>query len=307
MNRFIPALIAALLLSTLSINANAASCESTIRKTNIVATSLLTMANTWVRKGRSFTLKDAARSLVYGGIGGYGFYKAKATAGRGNVKSGVALAYLSSSIVENVIHDEHPLGYLRYGIGPAEVRFSTPLANKAPAFATFEFDPVEATFMAVSASNVSEWGIKDGILYGVSKDNLESDDLPVVYAQVGGRHIIIDKDHTGQEHTWRHESIHVLQNIQYQSFFAVRSEQIQNRFGFGSRLPGDNYDKGLNWVDTDLRFGWFHMPMALVTDQGDYEKRWDELEAAHLGEGHAPYGGEDEYCGGAGFSFEFSY
>lgn len=311
MDRFVLFLLVSLVSSTLSFEANASSCKSTIRKTNVIATSLLTMANTWVRKGGSFTVKDAARSLLYGGIGGYGFYKAKEAAGKDNVQTGVALAYLSSSIVENTIYDENPLAYIRYGVGPAEFRFSTPLADNADAFTTFEFDPVEATTVALNASKVDKWGVKDGILYGVSKDNLESDDLPVVYAQVGGRHIIMDKDHTEQEHTWRHESIHVIQNIQYQSFFSVRSSQIK-KSRFGSYLPGvdtstESKSSGLNWVDADMRFGWFHLPMALVSDAGDYEQRWDELEAAHMGEGHAPYGGSDEDCGGAGFSFEFTY
>lgn len=310
MGRFVFLLIFSVITATISVKANASSCDSTIRKTNVVATSLLTMANTWVKKGRSFTIKDAARSLFYGGIGGYGFYKAKEAAGKDNVQTGVALAYLSSSIVENTIHDENPLAYIRYGVGPAEFRFSTPLAKNAAAFTTFEFDPIEATTVALNVSKVDKWGIKDGILYGVSKDNLESDDLPVVYAQVGGRHIIIDKDHTEQEDTWRHESIHVIQNIQYQSFFSVRSEQIK-KSRIGSYLPGyessSNRSSGLNWVDADVRFGWFHLPMALVTDSGDYSQRWDELEAAQMGEGHAPYGSSDEDCGGAGFSFAFSY
>ena len=304
-------LIVSVFTSTVSFEVSASSCKSTIRNTNVVATSLLTMANTWVKRGRAFTVKDAARSLFYGGIGGYGFYKAKEAAGRDNVHTGVALAYLSSSIVENTIYGENPLAYIRYGIGPAEFRFSTPLADNAAAFTTFEFDPVEATTVALNAGNVAEWGVKDGILYGVSKDNLESDDLPVVYAQVGGRHIILDKDHADQDYTWRHESIHVVQNIQYQSFFAVRSEQIK-KSRIGSYLPGyesnsSSNSSGLNWVDADVRFGWFHLPVSLVSDAGDYAQRWDELEAAQMGEGHAPYGGSDEDCGGAGFSFAFTY
>ena len=308
--------LAGVLSATASMN-SMASCDSSIRNTNVLATGLFSVANAWVNKGRAFTLGDAARSFVAGGIGGYGFYKSKQMAGRGDVANGVALAYLSSSVVENVINDENPLSYFRYGIGPAEVRVSTPLAKDADSFATLEFDPVEAVQMLVSSGNVADWKVKDGIMYGVSKDNLESDDLPVVYAQAMGRHVVFDKDHVFYDTTWRHEAVHVIQNIQYQTFFGVRYSKAKEKLGFsrnsdfghsGHDHDHDSHGGGLNWIDADMRFGWFHMPVALLSDGGDYSQRWDEYEAAHMGDGHSPYGTEEgaENCA-AGLSFTFNF
>jgi hypothetical protein len=311
MKRLSSVCAAGLLSASVSVN-TVASCDSSIRNTNILATGVLSVVNSWVNKGRSYTLRDAARSFVYGGVGGYGFYKSKQMAGRGDVASGVALAYLSSSVVENVVNDEHPLSYIRYGVGPAELRVSTPLAKNAKAFATLEVDPVEAVQVLISAGNVAEWNVKDGILYGVSKENLESEDLPVVYAQAMGRHVVFDKDHVFYDTTWQHEAVHVIQNIQYQSFFGVRYSEAKKSLGFSK--TGDFGDDsslqqgGLNWLDTDMRFGWFHLPVALLSDAGDYEQRWDEYEAANIGDDRAPYGTdeESETCA-AGLSFSFNF
>lgn len=305
----LPFALAGLILTSFAPESAASSCKASIRNTNILTTTLLTVVNHWARRGRSFTFHEALRSAAYGAVGGYGFYKAKETVGDGNIGGGLAMAYLSSSMIENVILDAHPFGYFRYGVGPAEFRFSTPLSPEAQSFVTFELDPVEATHMLVDSSTVDSWKVKNGLVYGVASKELKSDDLPVVYAKTGGRHVVFNEDYLDDQDTWQHEAVHVVQNIQYQTFFSARLSDIRKRRqdAFGSGNIGRSSSRGLNWVDTDMRFGWFHMPMGVVTNSGNYAQRWDEVEAAQMGEGHDPHGADENAECVTGLSFAFNF
>ncbi len=283
--------------------ASSSSCESAIRNSNIVTTSLLTVANSWIKHGRQFTMRDAGRALLYGSASGYGFYQAKRQAGNGNVQTGIALAYATSSVLNNVINKEHPLAYFRYGIGPIEATFATPWAINQGNKLTIDVDALEMASMVTHAGDVDRWAYRDGIVYGVSEKNtLSSEDVPQVYAQTNGKHVLFNKDYMEQVDVWQHEAVHVIQNIQFQSFMRFRGSDVVNRLKNQPAFPVTQ-----DAVEMDVSFSWFHLPMSMASEGNAYSERWDEIEAAQLGEGHAPYGGDDEDCGGIGLSFVFNF
>lgn len=273
--------IAAITVVCLFMFSNTALADSRRRQIlafNVIGTSIFTCAAAAVQ-GNLKDYKDVLAALGYGALGGYGFFESRNTIGRGHVAEGVALSYLSSSVVENVSLGENPLAYLRYGTGPLELRLATPLAWRPNAWISLDADPIEVATFALFCTKIDEIGFKDGLIYGIENEEILSDEI---YAEdpedlegsTLGRHIIIERRYLDRKIVWRHEAIHVTQNIQYGSIFARPQKWFES--------DRENDDE-TRIIGLGYRLEWVALVEHLVErNLFKYDDRWSEFEAYEL-------------------------
>ena len=82
--------------------------EKTVKLGNVLGSSVTTLAR-GLLQGQVHGFKDVVKMLAYGAASGYGFYQAKKQVANGHTFSGVLLANLSASVIENVPSGEGPL------------------------------------------------------------------------------------------------------------------------------------------------------------------------------------------------------
>ncbi len=189
--------------------------ESEIQQGNIIATALTAVVTAAIQD-KIHTPADLFKALFWGAAAGHGFYHAKRTIGNGHIEQGLALSYLSSSVAENASLGEHPFAYLRYGVGPFEVRARTLLAKNRAAPFSLDVD----LFSVVTALGVwldtGSLSVRRGMLYGTTDSMSNVSDDTAGYAS--GRTVAFRSVTDGQ--AVAHEAIHVAQNIQLSSFMA---------------------------------------------------------------------------------------
>jgi hypothetical protein len=249
------------------------------RRRLLAANVGLTAALTLARGVLGGTVDDAgggAAAVGWGAVAGLGFYLAKDAVGRGDEALGVGLAFASASLAENAGGGGGPLGHVRVGFGPLDLRLRTPLASDGagPVLAT-ELDPIGATALLAAPVAGGRPIVRGGALLYVYDDLGETRH----YRRRGntiGR--VARVDATARDEVVRHEIIHQIQAVQvsavtpFGTVGAVWPDAVPTAAG------GD--------VRADLRLDWLYLTLGalnlVVAD--DPRDRPSEIEAYELDE-----------------------
>lgn len=223
-------------------------------------TGLLALARA-AASGNVESVPDALGVFATGAVGGTGFYAAKRLVGEGDFVGGVALAYASASLVENVASGGHPLGHVRAGFGPAEVRLRTPFAQGSGPRARVEVDPfATAALVALPAFGQGVF-VRGGVL-GYQDTGSARAIGRVFTADVARRDVVA------------HELIHVLQSVQIHSV---------SPYGSTSALDPSwaltSADGAVVW---DVRLDGLRAVIGLIQLPVPYRDRPTEVEAFEL-------------------------
>ncbi len=277
-----------------------ATSESKARNINILMTSALAVITAYVY-GEIHNFEDLTKVAAVGAVGGYGFYESRKIIAKGNIEQGLAMSYFSSSIVENTTLGLHPLSHIRYGVGPIELRLTTPFATQSSilhqssashqnaiqaytqdwiqswldsdTWLHIDVDYIETVYALDLLANANSVGIKRGLLYG-KVDKVDIDGINAI-GEARGRSVVFRKDYFHDETLWRHEAIHVSQAIQMSSFLDPH------------RRRNHSSATGIPKVRLGLRANYTYGAL-LLTEQVfvPYEQRWSEREVNALLDPH---------------------
>ena len=298
--RSLPSLIlaAALVLSPaiLSPVAYASTCKPEIRRNNIIANALFTTLFRSIN-GELRSWHDLGESLGYGASAGYLFYKSREMIGEGKENLGVATAYLASSMTENTTLGEHPLSHLRYGVGPLELRWTTPLARGDHQRFNIGINVIDAASLVttVISGKAEDFTIRNGVVTGTDRGLI---DEPYDGYTIN-RSIIMREQAQRDDGLWRHELIHTTQYLQFSSFGSLG----YNPFNFDSLRTATLRSE----VGMQVRIEWFNALINQLDQNRDYEDQWMEIEAARLAQNTSPlHDPNDNSCSTqVGFQFQF--
>ncbi len=237
--------------------------ENTIRTYNIAGQAVFTLLK-GIIQGKVKSFKDVGKSLLYGSVAGYGFYESKRMIGKGHITTGVILANLSASISENVSRGEHPLSYLGYSVGPFRFRLATPFAKKPQAIINIETSPKDISFFFISLKNSNKISFRNGLIAFEAKEstieNARGWTLGIYPA------VLRDKP----EYVFRHEVIHVVQDLQMMSICPVPYLYLKpDRKKKISLLKFTGFKLNLLSISNNIAFG----------NLQAYNDRWYEIEA----------------------------
>jgi len=268
---------AALLVIVFLASPSRAATETEIALANVGITAGFTLLRGWL-EGNVRDRKSALRVLGYGAAGGAGFYAGKRLAGDRQIGAGIAVTWLSNSVVENVAVGEHPLGYLRYGIGPVDLRIATPFVRTRRGRVLVDFNAYQTAAIVNTLADGDDLGFRYGIFYTRSNSSLgliagtDFDIAGLAY----GRHVVFAPGLTrrADDAVWRHEAVHVAQSIQ---MGAVSYEPYQNLFAKG---PSDKFVR-----IGGVRIEGVSLLNDLATHKSAYENHWQEIEAYRLANG----------------------
>lgn len=223
-------------------------------------------------QGRLDDVADAGRVFAWGAAGGYGFYHAKRLVGRGYSLRGMGLAYLSTSIVENASRDRHPLGFLRLGIGPLDVRVRTPLARTDTTAVSMELNAVSVLNLALLPLFCCRPTVKDAVLLYRRHGELQGRRAEKWEGQALNRTIMLESS-AGND-VFRHELIHLIQSLQFSA--------VTPYYRFSSVFPSVNRSLGRRSLRWDVQVDWLYLLVNTAFLAAPYEKRWAEREAYML-------------------------
>jgi len=203
-------------------NLNAAS-DNTICMYNMAGQAVFTLLR-GIIQGKVKSFKDVAKSLFYGSAAGYGFYEAKKMIGKGHVTTGVILANLSASVCENVSTGFHPLAYIGYNIGPAQIKVATPFAKKPQATFHVSVTPAELITFFYSMKKAKRVSFRNGLITFTANERISENSLGWTIGQYPT--ILSDTP----DYVFNHEAIHVVQHLQMLSispemFMSYKSEE----------------------------------------------------------------------------------
>lgn len=242
---------------------------------NVALTGILAVGRRWVEGGIEDE-GDVLRTFLYGSAGGYGFYQSKRLIGRGHTRIGTGLAFLSASVVENAAMGRHPLGFVRVGPGPVDLRLRTPLARQEAKSPRVTLEPNALSTLASFVYLVQgEYRpFFSGSLLGF-RHTTSVNVAPIRGFADGytlGRTILVSR--VASASTVRHETIHVVQALQLGAttpYYRLSALQPSwDRAIFGSTV---SWDVQLDWL-----YGASFSALLLA----DYEDRWTEIEAFSL-------------------------
>lgn len=202
-------LVALLIVSLLVIPAVKvqAASETTIVLGNVIGTGVVSLARGWIQ-GNVHNFKDVVKCLGYGLVSGYGFYQSKKLVAAGHTFSGVLLANLSVSVMDNVTSGEGPLSYLGFTLPLVRLEFATPLAKKPKAYVSFSVSPRDAISLVMSIINADRASMRGGML------SFEAD-TPIEEGVRGWAYSIFPTVVSGKpDCVFRHEMVHVIQSLQ---------------------------------------------------------------------------------------------
>lgn len=184
-----------------------AASEKTVVLGNVLGSSVMSLARGLIQ-GQVHSFKDAAKMLAYGAASGYGFYEAKKQVAAGHTFSGVLLANLSASVVDNVTSGEGPLSYLGLTLPLVRIEVATPLARHPRSLLNFSFSPRDIISLVMSFSKADRVSLKGGVLAFEA-------DKPLADNVLGWAYGIFPTVVTGKpEWVFRHEMVHVVQSLQ---------------------------------------------------------------------------------------------
>lgn len=229
---------------------------------NVGITGLMALAR-GVATGNVKSVPDGLVVLGTGAVAGFGFYEAKRLIGQERQATGTALAFASASVVENVASGEHPLGYVRFGPGPFDVRVRTPLARLGGPPVRLEIDPLASAGLFLPLFSTYEMGWCGVTLCYATPANPGA---PEIWGHAVGRLLLLSGDVDVMVET--HELIHYVQALQIS---AVTPYGTANALGLG----------GPEW-NVDLRLDWLYGLLGATSTFQDYHERWSEIEAHSL-------------------------
>lgn len=254
-----------------------AASETEIAFANVGITAAITLFRGWL-EGTVRDRESALRVLGYGAVGGAGFYAGKRLAGDRQISAGVAVTWLSNSVVENVAVGEHPLAYLRYGVGPLDLRIATGFARTRRGSLLLDFNAYQTVAFANTLADGDDLGFRHGIFYTRSNSSLgliagtDFDIAGLAY----GRHVVFAPGLGARDNdfVWRHEAVHVMQSIQ---MGAVSYEPYQNLF---AKAPSEQFIR-----IGGVRIEGISLINDLATQDLAYENHWQEIEAYRIANG----------------------
>ena len=179
-----------------------------------------------------------SRCSAYGAASGYGFYQAKKQVAAGHTFSGVLLANLSASVIDNVTSGEGPLSYLGFTLPLVRLEIATPLARHNRSLLRFTVSPRDAISLAMAFSKSDRVSLRGGMLAFEA-------DTPLAAGVRGWAYSIFPTVVSGKpESVFRHEMVHVVQSLQ---LMAASPEPLVNELparngqgqaaGFRRRAP----------------------------------------------------------------------
>ena len=245
---------------------------------NAALTGTFSVGRRWA-EGRLRTWREVAETFVYGVAGGYGFYQAKRLIGNRRDEAGLGLAYLSASVVENTARGGHPLGHVRLGYGPVDLRLRTPLSNQAERRST-ETPPITVEVNALSALSLGVlplFGLSPSFqgssLYYESDELLGDGGMPRLRRSGLAFNRTIVLGPLAGRPTRSHETIHLVQSMQVGA--------VTPYYRASALWPGLDRSVGrlFQW---DVQIDWLYSVLAPAALLIDYEHRWAEIEASSL-------------------------
>lgn len=220
-------------------------------------------------EGRVESWSDALRTFSIGAAGGYGFYQAKQTAGRGHPMVGLALGYASASVVENTAQGRHPLSHIRFGIGGLDVRLKTPIpsAEDGPTW-SLELNALWVASFVAWLPRSKAVLIKNGVFCHLLPNRNDQS-----IASTLGRFVILHEGFERYSPVMPHEVVHVLQNLQ--------ASAVTPYYRLSRLLKGTELRLGTS-VAWDVQFDWLYGALASANLLVPYPHRWNEIEAYTL-------------------------
>jgi len=238
--------------------------ENTIRTYNIAGQAVFTLLK-GIIQGKVKSFKDVGKSLLYGSLSGFGFYESKKMIGNGHITAGVMLANLSASISENVSHGDHPLSYLGYTVGPLRFRVATPFAKKPQAIINIATSPKDVAFFFISLKNSGKILFRNGLLaFEAQEATIENKNAR---GWTLGMYPTVVRDMP--EHVFRHEAIHVVQDLQMMSICPAPFLYFQH----------DNDEKTSLLRFTGFKLNLLSIANNLTFNNQSYNKQWYEIES----------------------------
>lgn len=289
-------LVASILCLSLSVAAS--TCKPEIRRNNILANALFTTLFRTMN-GEVDSWSDVGESMFFGGTAGYLFYKSRVMIGDGQENLGLATAYLASSISENTTYGEHPLAYLRMGIGPIDFRVTTRWAGEQKSKLSIGVNTIDAIGLlgVVATGKADDFKIRNTVVTGIDRGIIDGD----YDGYTVGRTVYLDEAEQSDPGLWRHELIHVTQYLQYSSFGSLGYNPFDlDRY---SRFK----EQQSSSVGMHVRIEWFNSLVTHLDQSRDYGDRWMETEAARIAQNTSPlHNSHDNVCSSqVGFQFKF--
>jgi hypothetical protein len=239
--------------------------DGTVALGNILGSAVSTLLK-GIIQGKVKNIGDAGKMLLFGGAAGYGFYSAKNMMAKGNPFAGVMMANLSASISENVSSGENPLAYVGYTLGPARIRFATPLAKEKKGLINVHVSAKEIVNLAYAFANSDRINFKYGLFTFESDTALKN-------GAIGWVKGVFATTLTGTpDYVLHHELVHVVQNLQLSSVSMYEP--------FMNRSTGPNSNKLFHFEGIKLDL--FAFANDLASAAVSYESRWQEIEAHHF-------------------------
>lgn len=233
---------------------------------NVVGSGVTTLVR-GLLQGQVHNFKDAVKCLAYGSASGFGFYQAKKLVAADHVFSGILLANLSASVIDNVTSGEGPLSYIGFSLPLARIEIATPLARQNRSLLRVTISPRDVVSLAMSFSKADRFSVRNGMMVFEADKPMSANTLgwangifPTVLAGTG-------------EGVYQHEMVHVVQSLQ---LMAASPEPF---------LKGYRREEGKAAL---LSFGGFRLQaIGLANDLTlsklqSYTKYWREAEAYSL-------------------------
>jgi hypothetical protein len=181
--------------------------ESTVVLGNVLGSGVTTLVR-GLLQGNVHNFKDAVKCLAYGSASGYGFYQSKKLVAGNHVFSGILLANLSTSVIDNVTSGEGPLSYLGFSLPMARIEIATPLAKQNRSLLRVTVSPRDAISLALSFSKSNRVLLRSGMLAFEADEPLSGNVLGWAYSMfpttVSGSGAWV----------YQHEMVHVVQSLQ---------------------------------------------------------------------------------------------
>ena len=233
---------------------------------NVVGSGVTTLVR-GLLQGQVHNFKDVVKCLAYGSASGYGFYQAKKLVASDHVFSGILLANLSASVIDNVTSGEGPLSYLGFSLPLVRIEIATPFAKQNRSLLRVTISPRDVISLALSFSKSDRVSVRNGMLVFEA-------DKPLSANVLGWANSIFPTVLSGTgEPVYQHEMIHVVQSLQ---LMAASPEPF---------LHGYRREEGKAKL---LSFGGFRLQaIGLANDLTlsklqSYTKYWREAEAYSL-------------------------
>jgi hypothetical protein len=181
--------------------------EGTVVLGNVLGSGVTTLVRGLIQ-GEVHGFKDIVKCFAYGSASGYGFYQAKKQVAGGHTFTGILLANLSASVVDNVTSGEGPFSYFGFSLPLVRVEIATPLAKQNRSLLRFTVSPRDAISLVMAFSKSDRISLRGGMLAFEA-------DKPLAAGVLGWTNGIFPTVLAGTgDWVGRHEMVHVVQNLQ---------------------------------------------------------------------------------------------